>query len=323
MTKDELEPALRRFITVTSKAYADLTPAGPWSAPAARRVAEQVREPWRQGGPVMHQTREMFAPTRHGQVRVRLHRPDADPAKPALFYLHGGGFTIFSIDTHDRVMREFAGRTGMAVIGVDYALAPEAKFPVALEQIVDVVRWTADQAQALDLDANRLAVAGDSAGGNLSFGAALSLRDAGRSNLLKAIVSIYGGFGVPASDEITTRYGDGYMLTREEAAFFWNNYLEDQAQRANPLASPIQADLRGLPPCFMAIALMDINSEQNLTMVDRLLGAGVQVTTEVYENACHSFIEAVSISAVAERAFKDMSQWLGEIFPPPHPPADP
>ena len=313
---EDLEDAIRRFVKITSQAYADHTPPGPWSAPVARAVAEKVREPWRQGGPVMHETSEVEAPTRHGPVRLRLYRPHAAKPGGALIYLHGGGFTIFSLDTHDRVMRELAARAGVAVVGVDYALAPEAKFPVALEQVVDAVRWVAGAgAQALGLEGARLAIGGDSAGGNLSFGAAITLRDAGERQLLDGIVTAYGGFGVIASDEITARYGgSGYILTREESLAFWEKYLVDPGDRQNPLVCPVRADLRGLPPVFLAIPRCDINSEQNFQMAEVLKAAGVPVDVEVYEGATHSFLEAMSISAVANRALDDMARWIARTL---------
>lgn len=313
---EDLEDAIRRFVKITDQAYADLTPPGPWSAPVARAVAEKVREPWRQGGPAMHETREVQAPSRHGPVRLRLYRPTAAKPEGALVYLHGGGFTIFSLDTHDRVMRELAARAGVAVIGVDYARSPEAKFPVALEQVVDAVRWIAgDGAEALDLKGARLAIGGDSAGGNLSFGTALTLRDSGEGRLLSGIVTAYGGFGVVASDEITARYGGpGYILTRDESLAFWGHYLSDPNDRQNPLACPVRAELKGLPPVFLAIPRCDINSEQNFQMADLLKAAGVKVDVEIYEGATHSFLEAMSISAVANRALDDMAAWTARTL---------
>jgi acetyl esterase len=202
------------------------------------------------------------------------------------------------------------------VIGVDYALSPEAKFPVALEQVVDAVRWIGGEgANALDFAGARLAIGGDSAGGNLAFGAALTLRDAGEGDLLKGIVTAYGGFGVVASDEITARYGgEGYILTREESLAFWKNYLADPAERHNPYACPVRADLRGLPPVFLAIPRCDINSEQNLQMADLLRAADVPLEMEIYPGATHSFLEAMSISAVANRALDDMAAWLARTL---------
>jgi acetyl esterase len=258
----------------------------------------------------MHETREVMTPTRHGEVRLRLYRPTAAKPQGALIYLHGGGFTIFSLDTHDRLMRELAARSGMAVVGVDYALSPEAKFPTALEQVVDVTLWLAGGgATELSLEGAKLAIGGDSAGGNLSFGAAVTLRDQGHGDLLKGIVTAYGGFGVVASDEITALYGgEGYMLTREESLAFWKNYLSDPSHR--PLACPVNSELRGLPPVFLVIPKCDINAEQNYIMEEKLKAAEVPVKATVYEGATHSFLEAMSISKVANEALDDMAGWL-------------
>src|ERR1700741_285814 len=151
----DLDPDVRRFIrTVTA-------------AVASHPGIERAPYPELRGGPAMQETRELPVPTRHGAVRARLHRP-ADSILPGLVYLHGGGWTVFSIDTHDRVMREYASRAGCCVIGVDYALSPEQKFPVALEQVVDIVGWLGRVGRGLGIDPERLAIGGGSAGGESS-----------------------------------------------------------------------------------------------------------------------------------------------------------
>src|ERR1700741_3008921 len=147
----DLDPDVRRFIRTVTAAGASHPGIERAPYPELRRVTAEARAPWRQGGPAMQETRELSVPTRHGAVRARLHRP-ADGILPGLVYLHGGGWTVFSIDTHDRMMREYASRAGCCVIGVDYALSPEQKFPVALEQVVDVVSWLVEQGSALGVD---------------------------------------------------------------------------------------------------------------------------------------------------------------------------
>lgn len=311
MPEDELDEGVRLFVTEVTKGYAALSGTEPWSAPVARRLVETVRTPWRQGGPKMSETIERIAPTPHGGVRVRIYRPSPGASKPALVYMHGGGFTLFSIDTHDRLMREYAARADMVVVGVDYALSPEARFPVALEQVVAVVRWLAVEAASLGIDPDRLAAGGDSAGGNLATSAAIILRDAGEGQHLKALLLSYGGFGGDVSDATEDLYGGGrYMLNREESRFYWRNYLGDSDPENNPLARPIRARLEGLPPCFLVIAECDINVEQNTLMAERLEQAGVEVRANIYKGATHSFLEAMSVSAVANQAIDDSAAWL-------------
>lgn len=307
----DLDPSIRRFIEITGVDHARHAAGRTLSNPEARQVAELVRERWRAGGPQMHRTEDVDAPSPHGPVRVRLHDPLPGKAKPALVYVHGGGWTFFSLDTHDRIMREYAARAGVVVIGVDYDLSPEAKFPKALEQCVAVVRWAAAGVAGPAVDPSRVAIGGDSAGANLSLAASLVLRDTGEPDLIKGLLLNYGAFQPEIAAAYHARFGgDGYMLTSEEMVTFWDNYLASDADRTNPLAAPGLADLTGLPPAFLTIPECDVLTGQSRDMADRLAAAGVEVTAEIYQGASHSFLEAVSASDVADRALQDGSNWL-------------
>ncbi len=307
----DIDPDLRRFMAVNAAAYARHPSVDGLDLPAARRVFEAVREPWRAGGPAMASTRDVRVPTRHGEVRVRIHDPSPAAPKPALVYLHGGGWTIFSIDTHDRLMREYAARAGVVVLGVDYALSPEARFPVALEQVIDVVGWLQTAAADLGVDAARVAIGGDSAGGNLSISTCLALRGLGRGAEIAAMLLNYAVLDRVVDPLSAALFGGPeYMLTVEEMEQFWLNYLADPAQGEDPLANPARADLTGLPPAFLAVADCDILSGQSHRLARRLEAAGVPARTVGYPGACHSFLEAVSISPLADRALAEASAWL-------------
>ena len=283
--------------------------------PARRELAEASRAPWTRGGPQMGDTRELTVPTEAGVVRLRIHDPAPGEAKPTLVYMHGGGFALFSLDTHDRLMREYAHATGMAVVGVDYALAPEARYPVALDQVVGVVRWLRAHGGDHGLDGERLALGGDSAGGGLSLGAALKLRDAGQGDAVKAILSIYGGFGPDFTPTALQRYASPEdMLTAQEIREFWDNYVGHVRDRRDPYLAPALAPLEGLPPTFLVIAECDALVEQNLQVAGSLLAAGVRVEAKVYRGAPHSFIEAMSVSATARQAIADSAQWLRGVL---------
>jgi acetyl esterase len=312
---EDLEPEIRRFVQKTSEDYRRFGGEGPLSPAQARQVAERVREPWRQGGPEMAATREHLVPSRHGSVRVRVYAPVAEPDGSALVYIHGGGWAIFSLDTHDRLMREYAARAGVIVVGVDYALSPEAKFPVAHEQCVDVLLWLADHGRELGIDPHRIAVGGDSAGGNLAVGAALALRDANRAGLVKALLLNYASFGGDFSEEYHVRYGGpGYMLSSDEVGGFINNYLDRPEDRSDRRVRIVDADLTGLPATFMAVPECDLLSCQSLEMAPRFRAAGVPLRAEIYAGATHSFLEAMSISPIANRALDDEAAWLRELF---------
>lgn len=310
----DLDPDIRRFIRTLAAAVARNPGLDSAPLPQARRWAEEARTPWRQGGPTMLETRELFVPTRHGLVRARVHRPGSG-ILPGLVYLHGGGWTLFSIETHDRVMREYASRAACCVIGVDYALSPEQRFPVALEQVVDVVNWLAGEGRTLGIDAERLAIGGDSAGANLGVAACLLRRDQASVPPLRAMLLNYGAFDSRCSVDACRRYGGPeYMLGCEEMSQYWQNYMRSDEDARNPLVCPLLASLGGLPPAFLAIAECDVLVEQNIEMAGRLLGAGVPARSVVYPGASHSFIEAMSIAAVSNQALADGSEWLAQAF---------
>lgn len=310
-----LDPEIKRFIDNVIAKGRELTAGRQLTWPQRREICEISREPWVRGGPVIADTRNVVAETAVGPVRLRIYDPAPGHSKPTFVFMHGGGWSLFSLDTHDRVMREFAHRGGMAVVGVDYALSPEARYPTALNQVVAVVQWLHTQGRTHGLDGDRIAIGGDSAGGNLSMGAALRLRDAGHGNLVKAILSIYGGSTPDCSPASRQRYGtEQDMLTATEVDTFWDNYIGHVADRRDPYAATALAPLQGLPPVFLVIAECDILAEQNLLMAGRLLEAGVQVQAKVYPGAPHSFIEAVAVSRLANEAVDDGVAFLRSVL---------
>jgi acetyl esterase len=312
--EEPLDPEIKAFVARMKAGFSQHPPFSRLTFTEARAVAEAVRLQWRQGGPIMASTDERRIGAGSREVRVRILRPDrgqtAGPA-PSLVYLHGGGWTLFSLDTHDRVMREYAHRAGVTVVGVDYALSPEAKFPKALEQTIGVVEWLHAHGGELGIDAARLAVGGDSAGGNLAVATALRLRDGGKSTMLRALLLSYAAVDSECSPAAVERYGgEAFMLTGEEMREFWANYLASAGQARDPYACPARADLRGLPPVFLGISECDVLAEQNLAFAAALRAADVETEAVVYPGTTHSFLEAVSIARVAERALQEGSAWL-------------
>lgn len=301
---DVVDPDIRRFIDAINAAY--VAYAAPDADMTTRRaVAERVRQPWRESGPVMAECKDIDM----DGIRLRIHRPVADSTLPALLYIHGGGWTLFSIDTHDRLMREYAARAGVAVIGIDYSLSPEHKFPVALHECSAALDWIIANAADLDLDAGRLLIGGDSAGANLAVATCLLRRDEGKT-LPAGMLLNYGAFA-PERTPGYDRYGNGdYSLEADEMDVFWANYVEDAEQLQNPLVAPLRADLTGLPPAVLAIAECDILADCNHAFAERLAAAGVVVQSTAYAGATHSFLEAVSIAPLAARALDDQARWV-------------
>ncbi|PTQ11836.1 alpha/beta hydrolase [Sphingomonas oleivorans] len=311
---NELDPQIAAFIAQMGKGWAQHKALDTVSFPEARHIAEQVRAPWIQGGPQMALTTELAIPFGEDTIPVRIHRPIKDAgALPALVYLHGGGWTIFSINTHDRLMREYASRAGICVIGVDYSLSPEVRFPRALEETIEVVRWLRRHGGEQGIDPDRLATGGDSAGANLAIATAIHLRDAEQPQAVKAMLLNYGAFDTDCHNASYERFGGpAFMLGGQEMEDFWKNYLGEDFGKRLPLACPLHAELSGLPPAFLCIPNCDVLLDENLEMEKRLRAAGVDTTARIYEGASHSFLEAVSIAEVADRALSEASEWLDE-----------
>jgi acetyl esterase len=309
-----LDPEIHQFVSHMSRGWAQHPPLDRVSVPEARRIAEQVRSRWTRGGPSMAKTAEMKVPFQAGAVRIRVHDSRGDEPAPALVYLHGGGWTIFSIDTHDRLMREYAARAGIVVVGVDYSLSPEARFPRAIEETVAVIRWLRQHGAELNVDPARIALGGDSAGAAMTIAACVKLRDENEPDAVKAMLLNYGAYDASCSNESYRRYGQGgYMWGPGEMAAFWRNYLGDTPM-TDPLACPIHADVRGLPPAYSAIPDCDVMYEESIAMAEKLRRAGVPSHVAIYAGATHSFLEAVSIARISDRAFADASRWLSDTL---------
>lgn len=317
MDRPKLDPEIATFVAEMSSAWASHPPFMTLPLAEARAVAEQVRAPWRAGGPEMRQTTEHLVPTSTGPLRIRVYDPGLSSPVPVLVYLHGGGFTLFSIDTHDRLMREYAAAGEFVVIGVDYPLSPEARYPAALNQVIELIDWLADDGAAITgSDAARIAIGGDSAGGNLAVATALRLRDRGTPDVLRGLLLNYGAFAMECSDEAETRFGGpGSVLDRAEVEYYFENYVGSQGRaNADAYTAPLLADLAGLPPAFLVIPECDILSEQSYAMALRMQAAGCAVSSIVYSGATHSFLEAMSIASVARRAIADGAAWVKDVL---------
>jgi len=222
----------------------------------------------------------------------RLYRPHgvADSNVPALVYFHGGGWVIGDLDTHDTLCRQLAQGGGVVVIAVDYRLAPEHRFPAAADDCIAATRWVAGRAGMLGIDSTRLAVGGDSAGGNLAAVVALAARDA-RDLPLAYQLLIY-----PATDQRRgapshTTNADGYLLTRDSIRWYHDHYLDDAAHdqdwRASPLLHP---DLTGLPPALVLTAGFDPLRDEGAQYAQALGDAGNRVSYVCFERQIHGFV---------------------------------
>jgi len=237
--------------------------------------------------PPMAEVQDLMA----GSVPVRLYRPTATQTpQPVLVYLHGGGWTIGDLDTHDVLCRQLARDGACAVVSVDYRMGPEHRFPVAVEDCVEAFSWVQAQAQALHLDASRMAVGGDSAGGNLAAALCLVQREAGRPMPAFQML-IYPATDMRAVAPSHTTNGQGYMLTNDSIHWYRGNYIADQADWSDWRASPLLASSHaGLPPALVLTAGFDPLRDEGLQYANALSAAGVPTQYVCFERQIHGFI---------------------------------
>jgi acetyl esterase/lipase len=228
-----------------------------------------------------------------GRVSVRILRPKGASGRlPVILYSHGAGWVFGNAHTHDRLVRELAEGTGAAVVFPNYSLSPEARYPTAIEEIYAVLEWVAQQGQEKDLDGSRIAVAGDSVGGNMS--AAITLMAKHRSGpRLAAQVLFYPVTDASFDTDSYHQFATGYFLRRDAMQWFWDQYTTDEGQRAEITASPLRAsseELAGLPKALVITGEADVLRDEGEAYGRRLRQAGVDVTATRYEGIIHDFV---------------------------------
>jgi len=278
-----------------------------------RQASRAARIGWSLAGPKVP-----VVPTPAFGLPSRLFHPDSSQALPLLIYLHGGGWIMHDLDTHDRLMRAYALGSGMAVLGLDYPLAPEVQFPKNLFACADAVERIIQNAAAIGVRPDRIVLGGDSSGANLALALELRRQQMGHTPLAGLMLT-YGVFDSDLARPSYKQFGaPPYLLTEEKIEFFWQKYCRLDSDRSNPLAAPLRADpqaLASLPPVHMSIAGLDVLLDENLAMAEKLYAAGVDVSHITYENAPHGFIEAVHHSPVADQAVADGVAWLRKTLP--------
>lgn len=283
------------------------------TAQAARARAE--RQP-RVGGAPVKVSETLKVPVEGGSIAARLYRPFGDgDALPGIIYIHGGGWVLCSLDTHDNVCRNLAASIGAIVVSVDYRMAPEYHFPVASDDCLAAVRWIAAHASSLGIDPARLVVGGDSAGGNLAAVTALRLRDEGGPALAGQML-IY-----PVTDDIAagypsyTEFAEGFGLTADDMAWFWEHYVPDPKVRTHPHASPLRAEsLADLPPALVLTAGCDVLRDEGEAYAGRLAASGVTLDFRRYEGLHHGCAGDYGRLHAVAPFFEHIVTWARSIF---------
>jgi acetyl esterase/lipase len=296
MSAHALEPAAAELVDATSRPpfIYQLDPA------AARKVLDDL-----QAAPIELaevDERWITVPASVGEVRVRIVTPKgAEGPLPAVLYIHGGGWVLGNAGTHDRLVRELAVGARAALVFVEYDRSPEARYPVAIEQAYAVAEWITASGAEHGLDASRLAVAGDSVGGNMT--AAVTLMAKQRGTVRFVHQSMYYPVTDAAQDTASYReYAEGWYLAAAGMAWFWDAYLQDAEKRSEITASPLRAsleELAGLPPAFLIVDENDVLRDEGEAYARKLTDAGVRTVSVRYNGTVHDFMMLNPLRATA------------------------
>lgn len=250
-----------------------------------------------------------------GHITLRIYRSTSEP-RPAIVYYHGGGWVLGSIDTHDGYCRALANEAQAVVVSVEYRLAPEHLYPTAAEDCYTATKWVSENSDEIGAQVGRLAVAGDSAGGNLAAAVALMAKDRGGPEIdLQVLI-----YPITDHDVNTPSYKDfaeGYMLTRDSMIWFWDHYCPEISARNEPYASPARtADLSGLPPALVQTAGFDPLCSEGDDYANKLADAGVPVVHTCYEGMIHGFTRRFEGLDKATDALKEVAAAYREFVAP-------
>ncbi len=302
-----LTPAMRDVLSRMARAgrppFHALTPV---QARAAYEAGSGVLEISK---PILARVEDFGIPARDGlALSARLYAPSFEHL-PVLLYFHGGGFTIGSIATHDVLCRQLSHLAGCAVMSVDYRLAPEHKFPAAANDAWDALQWLSAHAENMGLDAARLAVGGDSAGGTLAAMCAVLARDAGLPLALQLL--FYPGCAAHQDTPSHRKFAQGFVLEEESITWFFNQYVRSPADRDDWRFAPLNApDMDGVAPAWFGLAECDPLVDEGVMYADKLRAAGVPVDLEIYRGVTHEFIKMGRAIPEARHAHADAARAL-------------
>lgn len=277
----------------------------------ARQGITALLEPFNAAPEKVAKSEKRSIPGPGGQIPVQIYTPEGHGPFPVLVYFHGGGWTIGTIESWDSLCRSLCNASGCVTVSVDYRLAPEHKFPAGPEDCYAATDWVVKNAASIGGDPARVAVAGDSAGGNLAAAVALMARDRGGPKVAFQLL-IYpvtdAGLKTPSQQQFQD---DGYILSKKDMIWFWGHYIGSDKDKTNPYASPIEAkSLRGLPPALVVTASFDPLRDEGETYAARLQEAGVKTECIRYEGVTHGFVLMATVLDEARKAIADMGAAL-------------
>lgn len=282
-----------------------------WELPAAeaRANADAGFALFNQPMPASVNVADRTIPGPGGEIPVKVFTPEGSGPFPLLVYIHGGGWVIGSPDTHARLCAELAEGAGVVVVSVHYRLAPEHVPPASLDDCVAAIRWSVQNANELNADGSRLAIGGDSAGGNLAAAAALRLRDEGGPQA-KLQLLFYGAYTGDNELPSVNANAEGKILTKKAMEWFYGHYLSGGADPKDPYIAPIHGDLKGLPPAHLIVGTLDPLLDDSKLYAKKLQEAGVPATLSIYEDMPHVFVQ---LTAMLDGAKKAVAEATGAL----------
>lgn len=296
----------------------------PQAAAFLRTLEEQNPPTWPDLGP--EQGREIFAgltelfgsgPQLHrvedhtlGGVSVRTYRADDSNEAPVILYMHGGGWVLGDLESHDVLCRRLAERSGCVVVAIDYRRSPEIKFPGAVEDCIAVLNAVWEQSAELNINRDKIVLAGDSAGGNLAAAVAIHAGGNFPAKVLYQVL-IYPVLDCRCDTDSYRQFAEGYGLSETTMKWFWEQYLEKQADGTNGLASPLQAhELSGLPPTHVITAEYDVLRDEGEEFAQRLEASGVPTTHRRYDGMLHGFVHFSGVFDQGLTALNDIAELI-------------
>jgi acetyl esterase len=273
--------------------------------PEARAAMEKSRAVIRGPEVVLPRIEDLSIPGPGGAIPARLVAPSTERGLPILVYFHGGGWVIGSVETHDDLCRRLAKEAGCIVISIEYRMAPEHKLPAPVEDAFAATKWISEHAKELGGDSKRLAVGGDSAGGNLAAVVTILARDGG-GPAIKFQLLIYPAVTKDFTTQSMKDYAEGFLLTMTGMHWFWNHYLRMPSDAKDVRAAPIlAATLKGLPAAFVGTAEYDVLRDEGEAYAKRLLKDGVPVKLVRHESMIHGF----ATMSIVDRTLKIIQEW--------------
>lgn len=279
----------------------------------ARRLSDAGSIPWSEGAPAIA-AEALTIDTGTHAMPARLYRPTEAPLTKLIVFVHGGGWTFGSIDTHDGTMRNLAVESGVPVLGFDYRLGPEDPFPAPLDDVMAAIAFVEAGGLGVALKARTLALAGDSAGANLALAALLARRDHGLPDLASAAL-YYGCFAPDFETASHAAFGGGeYLLTSVNMRWYWTNFLGTEHDETKSLSKPVRQDLSGLPPLYLSAAGLDPLRDDTLRLAERLAEAGVSFRFDHVPGVVHGCLRMTRELDAARRMIASGAAFVASHF---------